>query len=124
MERKTPLKRTGFKKKPVVKHQKPVAANTTPPPAGVKRLKLCWRLAERDGPRCHYCDRTLDLEEMTLDHIKPQSLGGTHAIKNLVLCCKPCNSWKGQRPYSWAITNCGPRRKSAKVTSHIAREKK
>ncbi len=30
----------------------------------------------------------------TLDHKTPRSLGGTHDLDNLVLCCHPCNSKK------------------------------
>jgi 5-methylcytosine-specific restriction endonuclease McrA len=35
--------------------------------------------------------------EATVDHVVPQSLGGTDDIENLVPCCKTCNSKKGSR---------------------------
>lgn len=43
----------------------------------------------RDGNRCVRCGATDDL---TIDHIFPQSIGGTHALENLRTLCRPCNS--------------------------------
>jgi 5-methylcytosine-specific restriction endonuclease McrA len=34
---------------------------------------------------------------MTIDHLLPQELGGTNETKNLVTCCKSCNSKKGHK---------------------------
>jgi hypothetical protein len=39
--------------------------------------------------KCLRCSMTDDL---TVDHIFPQSIGGTHAIANLRTLCRPCNS--------------------------------
>lgn len=43
----------------------------------------------RDGHRCARCNATDDL---TIDHIFPRSIGGTHAPTNLRVLCRPCNS--------------------------------
>lgn len=43
----------------------------------------------RDGHRCLRCGATDDL---TVDHIFPRSIGGTHALANLRTLCRPCNS--------------------------------
>ena len=43
----------------------------------------------RDGHKCTRCNAT---EDLTVDHIFPQSIGGSHALKNLRTFCRPCNS--------------------------------
>lgn len=43
----------------------------------------------RDGGKCVRCDAT---EDLTIDHIFPRSIGGTHAIANLRTMCRSCNS--------------------------------
>lgn len=46
-------------------------------------------LLEKWGRRCAYCDaQNIPLQ---IDHITPQSRGGTHRIDNLTLACGPCN---------------------------------
>lgn len=54
---------------------------------------------ERDGYRCVYCGAG---DRLTLDHIIPQSRGGSHEPENLATCCSSCNSSKGARtPDEW-----------------------
>jgi len=48
----------------------------------------------RDGFKCVYCESTTKL---TLDHVMPQSRGGSHDPENLVCCCSTCNSSKGTK---------------------------
>lgn len=43
----------------------------------------------RDGYRCVRCSAD---EDLTLDHILPQSLGGSHEASNLRCMCRKCNS--------------------------------
>jgi len=43
----------------------------------------------RDGNACVRCHSIVDL---TIDHIFPQCMGGTHALTNLRTLCRPCNS--------------------------------
>ena len=51
---------------------------------------------ERDGPECMYCGGVV-FEDATIDHVLPLCRGGTHELRNLVVCCKSCNSRKGQK---------------------------
>lgn len=43
----------------------------------------------RDGRKCLRCGSESDL---TVDHIFPQCMGGTHVLSNLRTLCRPCNS--------------------------------
>lgn len=43
----------------------------------------------RDGYKCVRC---LCTDDLTVDHIFPRSIGGTHAPSNLRTLCRPCNS--------------------------------
>lgn len=53
-----------------------------------------------NSPTCSYCSRPAT----SVDHIKPVSKGGTHALENLVGCCSSCNSSKGNRE-DWQPAN-------------------
>ena len=46
------------------------------------------------GNKCSYCGST---ENLALDHIFPQKLGGKDAGDNLVYACRFCNSSKGKK---------------------------
>lgn len=45
---------------------------------------------------CEFCRLPLDVEEISIDHDKPLSLGGRTALDNFIVCCKACNTskWK------------------------------
>ena len=61
---------------------------------------------------CFYCGCGLTDENATLDHVVPRSRGGADAPFNLQLCCKDCNTFKGDRtPLEWL----------AKLSSRIER---
>lgn len=47
------------------------------------------------GGRCELCGRKLLLDDMTVDHIKPLSMGGEDDVENLSCTCYPCNLFKG-----------------------------
>lgn len=49
---------------------------------------------------CWYCKSNDDL---TIDHIKPTSQGGTDTPGNITVACRSCNSSKGTRPYDQYI---------------------
>jgi HNH endonuclease/Domain of unknown function (DUF4373) len=54
---------------------------------------------ERDGYTCVYCGSN---QELSLDHVIPQSRGGSHDAENLATCCTPCNSSKNNKtPEEW-----------------------
>lgn len=55
-----------------------------------KHIKESWE------NRCAYCNSE---ENLTIDHIIPQSKGGIDFTENVVCCCHSCNQSKGNN--SW-----------------------
>lgn len=55
---------------------------------------LRWQVWERDNFTCKHCGTRRDL---SVDHIIPESCGGTLDLDNLQTLCRPCNSRKGNR---------------------------
>lgn len=57
-----------------------------------------WRknIKEEWGHKCAYCGSE---ENLTIDHIVPQSKGGLDTTNNVVCCCKSCNHDKGHTPW-------------------------
>lgn len=51
-----------------------------------------WKIWERDNFTCTYCGSRNDL---TIDHIHPEFLGGNLDESNLTTACRKCNSRKG-----------------------------
>ncbi len=50
------------------------------------------------NPHCAICGRKFDtIQQATIDHIKPQVLGGDSELPNLQLACGKCNSRKGHQ---------------------------
>lgn len=47
-----------------------------------------------DGDLCVGCVERFPIEELTLDHLKPRSKGGTSSLDNLRLMCWSCNQAK------------------------------
>lgn len=67
---------------------------------GGKWIRQDKRLAIylRDDCCCIYCGAPMDEgHEMTIDHVRPQELGGSNKETNLVTACKACNSAKGAK---------------------------
>lgn len=67
---------------------------------GVKRKPIRHsvrkRVLESHEGRCAICgDRPEWPERLTIDHVRPVSLGGTNEESNLQPACAPCNSAKG-----------------------------
>lgn len=52
---------------------------------------------ERDKHTCQYCGRTLDRQDLNLDHVLPRQRGGQTTWENVVCSCIPCNTRKGNR---------------------------
>lgn len=65
--------------------------------AGRVSWALVRRLLIRDGSSCRWCGRCLELHEITLDHLIPESQGG-RGLDNLVAACKFCNSHRAHNP--------------------------
>ena len=51
----------------------------------------------RDEGRCQYCSRRYPMSQLTLDHVKPKSLGGQTTWENVTTACVNCNTTKGGR---------------------------
>jgi CRISPR/Cas system Type II protein with McrA/HNH and RuvC-like nuclease domain len=60
--------------------------------------KRIWRkhIKEQWDQKCAYCNST---ENLTIDHIVPQSKGGLDTTKNVVCCCHSCNQSKSHTPW-------------------------
>ena len=101
--------------------------NRTHPAAnGSKWIRPTTRLALylRDGMACCYCGATIeDGAMLTVDHVRPHSLGGSNETTNLVTACRRCNSARGNRSISdfaeavAAYLNHGTR--AADIVRHI-----
>lgn len=80
---------------------------------GSKWIRPEKRLAiyHRDGFACIYCGATAESgAALSLDHVTPRELGGSHHADNLVTCCVPCNSSKqdeGMRGWFQALRDRG-----------------
>lgn len=70
------------------------ASNRVVRSVGKPNARLRARLLERYSRRCVYCGLTLPADELTLDHVEPQRIGGDQSEGNLVTCCRPCNREK------------------------------
>ena len=51
----------------------------------------------RDRGVCAYCERPIPIEDASMDHVIPQSLGGPATWDNLVNACRRCNEKKANR---------------------------
>lgn len=49
------------------------------------------RLIKKYGLRCFWCGKRLTPKTATIEHLLPQSKGGTHSFDNLRLACYACN---------------------------------
>jgi len=85
-----------------------------------KRLRLL--LAKRDGLKCYWCDRPLQMHThfgpdgrlaedfATIEHLTPQSWGGRSRPYNTTLACKRCNSsrhhpgWEPKRETDYVLS--------------------
>ena len=56
--------------------------------------KLKWKIWLRDNFTCQHCGSR---ENLTVDHISPESKGGQTTKDNLQTLCRECNSKKGNK---------------------------
>jgi len=61
---------------------------------GMKRLKLRFRIFQRDNFTCQYCGRKPPEVELQIDHIYPRSKKGKSNPDNYITACKDCNLGK------------------------------
>ena len=57
-----------------------------------------FEVLRRDNHACRYCGAIAPDVQLTIDHVIPQSLGGSDRPDNLVAACKDCNSGKSSTP--------------------------
>jgi hypothetical protein len=55
------------------------------------------KVYRRDQGLCAYCGRPISIDEASMDHVIPQSLGGPTTWNNLVNACRRCNEKKADR---------------------------
>lgn len=66
------------------------------------RRRVAPGIFQRDGFTCRYCGGTDDL---TCDHVRPLSRGGSNDPDNLVTACRACNTAKRDRLTSeWGVS--------------------
>lgn len=58
------------------------------------RVALIFKIAARDGAQCAHCGEE---DNLSIDHIRPISKGGSDDLDNLQILCRSCNSRKGDR---------------------------
>jgi len=51
----------------------------------------------RDMFACQYCGKVLSASKLTLDHVKPTSVGGKSTWENCTTSCLPCNAKKANK---------------------------
>jgi CRISPR/Cas system Type II protein with McrA/HNH and RuvC-like nuclease domain len=86
--------------------------------------KRLWKRAIKEHFNCHcvYCGKHYEINQLTLDHVKPKTYGGEDLTSNLVPACQTCNQGKGSSNWlQWMRATFGyrPRRESM-IISHIS----
>jgi len=67
---------------------------------GIPRRQVAFsrrNIYRRDQSTCQYCGSKPPLDQLTLDHVKPRSLGGRTDWTNCVVSCVRCNRRKSNR---------------------------
>ncbi len=60
-----------------------------------KRAKYVTELLARDGNRCFFCNRIMQENELSIEHLVPRVHGGPHHLSNLALAHRDCNQQAG-----------------------------
>jgi 5-methylcytosine-specific restriction endonuclease McrA len=84
--------------------------------------KRLWRRAikEHFNCTCAYCGEHYDINQLTLDHVRPKSLGGEDLTSNLVPACQKCNQDKGSSNWlQWMRKTFGVTPREQFILSHI-----
>lgn len=70
------------------------SARVEPKPKAYIPPELRWKVWERDNFTCLHCGSR---QNLSVDHIYPESTGGGLELNNLQTLCKTCNSKKGKK---------------------------
>jgi hypothetical protein len=66
-------------------------------------------ILEKWNYNCCYCAAHFPASELTLDHVRPRSRGGSSFTNNLVPSCTACNRAKGTQHWlDWMRSTFGP----------------
>lgn len=60
----------------------------------LEALRAALRDKLDSRPLCRYCNCLLTLENVSLDHLRPITLGGRSLLSNIQFICKNCNKSK------------------------------
>ena len=81
----------------------PIARSTPYPTSG--RVQ-CVRFPQQESRR-DSCSSEIPFRNLTVDHIIPESRGGTDHTENLRPLCGHCNSVKADRPQEYLVARFG-----------------
>lgn len=90
-------------------HKRRARLANTPPDRMMTRGDLIS--IRQEYTSCAYCLAPLPVGKREIDHVTALSRGGEHVPENIVICCRSCNSAKGNRGLiQWLqrCTPCGP----------------
>ena len=57
------------------------------------------KLMDLYGVCCWWCRKDVPKDKLTIDHLVPQSRGGSNSLENLRLSCWQCNNSRGNSLY-------------------------
>ncbi len=72
-----------------------------------QKRKKKQKLIDEYGSYCWWCGQYVTEELLTIEHLYPQSRGGSNSFENLRLSCFQCNNFRGNSLYhpSWKKVN-------------------
>jgi 5-methylcytosine-specific restriction endonuclease McrA len=74
-------------------------------------------IEQNKDAKCIYCEKDLNNENATADHIIPISNGGNNAQVNLIVCCKDCNGERGNIDFKHYLKSKNIKYKNIKYIS-------
>ena len=83
--------------------------------------KRLWRRAikEHFNCQCVYCGGTYELQQLTIDHVRPKCRGGRDETANVVPSCRRCNQEKGSQNWlDWMRQTFGVTEREQTILSH------